>query len=260
MIKYLNHGEIKYLRTGYYVTLLLKLISKFDFQKFMNLNESFERAIRIYKLLVCLNDTNLYRNYSSTMLKYILKFGVIEDKLYEDITQIISDDTSVNIDEDDTEDDALDYEISEDRESLLINVIRTMADKYDINAEFELTSTIYAGDNLNYSLFGDIQRNLRSDSPTIDYENMDYDELVEEYLCSCEVDSMVVGIENYEFPEHVLGIIKKLIFDTASMYWDNGYSDIYIDNGNTYIFISYSIIESLSLTLLNMIILAFPKN
>lgn len=260
MIKYLNDGELRHLKTGYYVTLLLKLISNYDIHKFMNIEESLEKAIKIYKHLVCLNDTNVYQNYSGAMLKYLLKFGVIEDKLYEDITHIISDDTSVYSDEDDTEDDDLSYEIIEERESLFISVIRSLANKYDINVEFELTSTIYADNDLNYSLFGDIQRNLRSDDPTIDYDNMDYDELIEEYLCSCEIDSMVVGIENYEFPEHLLRMTKKLIYDTASMYWDNGYSDIYVDNGNTYIFISYSIIESMSLTLLNMIILAFLKN
>lgn len=262
MIKYLNDGELRHLRTGYYVTLLLKLISNYDYEKFIKLKEDFPRAIRLYKYLVCLNEPGQYSGYSKVMLRYLFKNDIITENLYNNITEHLKDDTVLIDDEldDDDLDDEYYYDEYEVREKLLIDLFRAMGSKKSINIEFETTSTLYACQDINESLFGDIQKELRCNDEPEHFLNTDYDDLIDEYCSSCEVDSLVIGIENYVFNDHLFRLLQKMINEIACKYWDNSYNDISIRNGNTYITISYGMIENMNYTFLIIIILAFIEN
>lgn len=256
MIKYINDGEIRTIRRGYYLTLLLKILSLYDIDKFINLNETLERAIKIFKLLRLLKLENYIANESNIMLNYLLKYNLINSEKYEGIKTYFINDYPEDI-HDEVDPDFY-YDYFEEREEILIKLINSICNDLNLNYAIDYSSRIFKGLDIDENIFGCIKRELRSPEESSNknyYKDMSEEELEDEYFMSYVNDSIVIGIENFDISRDSYEILHDIL--------PNGYDTIietvFFLDGNTYFQFTTECQEALDYSCIIMIILTIRK-
>lgn len=252
MIKYLNKGEVKSIRRGYFKTILLKILSMYKLDAFQNISESMERACRIYKILMLLNE-GLVPNSSKIMLEYLVKYNHITQSLCDSIKEYYLE--SLDIEEDDDKDY---YDFWQEREDVFIKIVESTCESCGLEYDIDYSVRIFVGEDINNDIFKCIQKELRSpdeqDNPDY-YKSMSVEELEEEYYSSFEQDSIIIGIKDFILSDDAYILLHDLCGYDYTIILDS----IFIMDRNTYLEISYNLLEEIEYSFFVVLVLALKK-
>lgn len=228
MIKYINDGEIKLLKSGFYNCLRLKKLQYMPIEEFKRGEVSFEVAEEIFRLLTSFNNLHIVEGYIGIMLEYLLNNDKICNNDYERIINSFYDESIVEYGDIDDYGDCVD-----DRIEFLDDFFKKLCESAKVEYSSASFFDIYYGDEPD-EVFNDLKSTLQSYSGSIN-ENEDEDDELEDYYSLFQDDATSFVLINYKIDGRSLVMLNKVL-DYAC---EAGIqSEAYVKEGNTYITIS----------------------
>lgn len=229
MIKFINSGEISKLKKGFYRTLAVKKIINLDYDKFKNMSFNLKTAILIFKSIVLGNFSSIYKDASSIMLEYLLKYNVLRKPEYDKVVEFFTDDSFEEVDMD------YYYDYMDNREALISLFLQEAAEKNNLILHQETTKTIFIGDDINRNIFGEYQRDLRNATSFYYLEDTSAERLHDIYMDNFNGESIIYALENCILNFNQLELLNYCLDDCCS----DIPAEVYVENGNTYFSIPF---------------------
>lgn len=223
------------LKRGFYKTLALKKIELIDKRRFIAETLDIDTAAKIYSLIAELNFPIIYSRYSTIMLRYMVRNNILQENHMKEIVKKFYNDY---VEEDtNSEEDEIDDFYAE-RMNYVFDYISEIGVTIGVKVHNEEFRNIVCCDDeyIDLNIFGDLRKSLRENCGSYEEKTSTYDE--------CDWDDEYVNIfqdeaTSYCIEGFIMNDYQTMILNNTFRGVDSGIlSEVYTQNGNTYITIS----------------------